>query len=437
MRITCPHCKTVLNTPEPVPKQGRCPKCRRAFPLPESPAELRPELRPPDGLDGPDWHAPAREPAPAVPAAAEPPGHTEATLLAPLEPEGADEPLGGVEQTEVQPPAVPGPPPLPRPHLHGGPAPGKLPTAIPVSGRPAGQPAPLASAAQGAAGAASEVGQWCVVADYISPDDVVDALSRGKGAGLSARLECEPGRVRLCLRYLTRGEISAILVRYPFWLAWNFFVMLGCMFQPLLAFAAYLVSFGTDVALLVELPFIVAGCIAKFFATGLLCLWLVVEFVKGTIALVSGEPYTFVPLGLELRDEALAEFSPGGVAQVLRLDLSWGCVKKARGGRRGCLAALFTLAALPFLVVMQLIERFNRVALLAIVIGEPIDLTKPRGLLSRLFRRRKKGDKKERSVFLMTLDPRHAPDVQRQVEQSLGLRATVIDDRTAKETIWR
>lgn len=305
----------------------------------------------------------------------------------------------------------------------------------------------------------SEPGQWGTVADSFGAQVIYHGTRLRGDTSIPLAITVSGETVELHARSLSRKEIRSFLVQYLPWLAGA----IMAPFQHMLGLGFVPVQFVLSILSPLTIPFVwpalilegIGHVVGLFVSPFHLCIF-IGQYFKAIIALVTGNEFVFIPRGLVLQDGRIAALSASDRCQFIRLQVSDRLLKRVvkkmkkaeeeEMGLVGIVIGLFQLSLLPLTIPLSILGAFLRLfgvgrrqrTLFAFVQGAQIDLEEPAGILSRLKKRRQeKADQASRMLYLVNIPSNTADAFQSAVERSLSTSANLIDDKLARETIWR
>ena len=320
---------------------------------------------------------------------------------------------------------------------------------------PGGQP-PVSA---GDATVFAEEGQWGTVSDSFDPQVIYHGTRLRGDASVSLGVAVIGDSVALRIRSLTKKEISSFVVQYLPWLAGAILAP----FQHLLGLALVPLQFVLSVFSPFTVPFVWPmlilegiGHLSGLVMSPVYLFQYVVQYFSAISVLFRGGDFVFMPRGLEIEDGTIATLDRGDGCQFIRLEVSDRLLrrvvkrlKKAEEeemGLVGIVIGLFQLLLLPVTIPLSIVSGFFRMfgigrkrrTLFALVKGTPVDFEKPAGLLSRWKKKTKESqDRATRLLYLINIAVSSADAFQEAVEKSLATPAVLVDDKLAKQTIWR
>ena len=263
-------------------------------------------------------------------------------------------------------------------------------------------------------------------------------MRTSRGFNVSASIEINHNLIRLLVRPWPRVNLLPTLLILPLHSIMAFIGLLGNLILLCIIPFQYVGAFiSADIVGISLLPCAGLSALIDCIRCAIRFPQTIYETFKSLFYLTTGRPYAYIPAGLRIHNNVIGEFNEYTVVQVLDINISDHLLRLTTPRKkRGFINRLFWLfflpVTLPWSLLKALADRLlsGRVTrILAIVIGEPIDLDHPEKP------RRWWKKKAERTVFLITLDPDHAETVLRHLERTLGKARVLLRDNELKR-LW-
>ncbi|MBN1394405.1 MAG: hypothetical protein JW959_05240 [Pirellulales bacterium] len=334
------------------------------------------------------------------------------------------------------------------------------PAPPPMPSKPAMTAPATASPIAGGVLEFAEPSQWGTMADSFHPAVIYHGTEVRGDISLPMALKFANRSLEINARNLTPRELSSFLIQYIPWVA----ASLLAPFQHLFGFCVTPFLMVLSIFAPWNYPQLMMEGFGHFigiFTSTVNVFHFCGQYFRALVARFTKQPFTFVPRELEMQQEGrLATLQAGEVSQVIRLDVSQRLlnrvvrkVKKAEEEEMGLVGIVIGLALLtvfPLVIAFKFIKgalglfgvgRTKR-AMLAVIVGAPVDLQVPT-TLGRLnpFARIKKAlkDKQaedQRVMYLLNIPLSRTDEIQRAIEKTLGVPVRTVDDALARRTIW-
>jgi hypothetical protein len=428
MRVTCPKCGYKAQVPDNATgKRARCNACQEVFRIMGAVQDDAGAL---SGVPGADSHGTAspamlRKPVPSGGESQEV-GRKPAPPVLDTSPERASQQSTAAGPAQVR-EGIAVETPLPRQI-------------------PAVQPRVVGS--QNLAGAEKTPAPecWGTLANALDAETVFRLHRRDAAIVAPVSVETTSAGVRVCLRVLPTSAVAAMLlgsiqaaVWAPIRLAISFFYTIYVVFA---FFGILLGTFTgrTTLDVLIWPQYFMRTCFIFLLNVILVPLtwYRTIQLVR---AVARKEPITYLPPGLKLKHNLVAEFPRGQPVQVLRMEVSTPFLELVTKPKTGCLMSLLFLFLAPLRLLAKLASAGLAVDVctFAFVTGEPLDLSVPasRGEQRKRIRALQwAAIKRARSVCLVSVPPHAADAFQNTIGKSLGVDVTQADEDFLTDRIW-